>query len=56
MSVYTPSHFAIDDRAAIARLMHDHPFATLVTPVDAGAAACRTCRCCSCPAASRTVR
>jgi transcriptional regulator len=31
MSVYTPSHFAMSDRAAIARLMHDHPFATLLT-------------------------
>jgi transcriptional regulator len=33
VSVYTPSHFAMPDRAAIARLMHDHPFATLVTPL-----------------------
>jgi len=32
MSLYTPRHFAIGERAAIARLMHDHPFATLVTP------------------------
>jgi transcriptional regulator len=32
MSLYTPSHFATSDRAAVARLMHDHPFATLVTP------------------------
>ncbi|MEO9136034.1 MAG: FMN-binding negative transcriptional regulator [Casimicrobiaceae bacterium] len=32
MSVYTPSHFAMSDRVAIARLMHDYPFATLVTP------------------------
>lgn len=32
MSLYTPSHFAAVDRAAIARLMHDHPFATLITP------------------------
>jgi transcriptional regulator len=32
MSVYTPSHFAVSERAATARLMHDHPFATLVTP------------------------
>jgi len=31
MSVYTPAHFAVDDRAAVARLMHDHPFATLLT-------------------------
>lgn len=32
MSLYTPSHFAVSDRAAIARLIRDHPFATLVTP------------------------
>ncbi|MBA3506937.1 MAG: FMN-binding negative transcriptional regulator [Betaproteobacteria bacterium] len=32
MSLYTPAHFAGDDRAAVARLMHDHPFATLITP------------------------
>lgn len=32
MSLYIPKHFAACDRAAIARLMHDHPFATLVTP------------------------
>ncbi|HWD36966.1 MAG TPA: FMN-binding negative transcriptional regulator [Casimicrobiaceae bacterium] len=32
MSMYTPRLFAIEERAAIARLMHDHPFATLVTP------------------------
>jgi len=32
VSLYTPSHFVADDRAAIARLMHDHPFATLITP------------------------
>ena len=32
MSVYTPSHFGMPDRAAIARLMHDHPFATVITP------------------------
>lgn len=32
MTVYTPQHFAVDDRAAIARLMHDHPFATVMTP------------------------
>jgi len=34
MSLYTPAHFEIDDRAAIARLMHDHPFATLLTPAS----------------------
>lgn len=32
MTVYTPSHFETTDRAAIARLMHDHPFATVITP------------------------
>jgi transcriptional regulator len=32
MSLYTPTHFAMHDRAAIARLMHEHSFATLVTP------------------------
>ncbi len=31
MSLYVPAAFAIGDRAAAARLMHDHPFATLVT-------------------------
>lgn len=32
MSLYTPTHFATHDRVAIARLMHEHSFATLVTP------------------------
>ena len=32
MSVYIPDHFAARDRATIARLVHDFPFATLVTP------------------------
>ena len=32
MSLYTPSHFATSDRVAVARLIHDYPFATLVTP------------------------
>lgn len=32
MSLYTPPLFDARDRAAISRLMHDHPFATLVTP------------------------
>ncbi len=32
MSLYAPPQFATSDRAAIARLMHDYPFATLVTP------------------------
>ena len=31
MSVYVPEHFAGRDRATIARLVHDYPFATLVT-------------------------
>lgn len=31
MTLYTPSHFAMSDRVAIARLMHEYPFATLVT-------------------------
>jgi len=32
MSVYVPAHFAVEDRAAIARLVDEYPFATLVTP------------------------
>jgi transcriptional regulator len=32
MSLYTPAHFATHDRASIARLMHEHSFATLITP------------------------
>jgi transcriptional regulator len=32
MSVYIPGHFSMPDRSAIARLLHDHPFATLITP------------------------
>ena len=32
MSLYVPAHFATADRAAVARLVHDHPFATLITP------------------------
>ncbi|MFO1317782.1 MAG: FMN-binding negative transcriptional regulator [Burkholderiales bacterium] len=31
MSLYVPAHFATDDRDAMARLMHDHPFATVIT-------------------------
>ena len=34
MSVYVPPHFSASDRAAVARLVHDHPFATLVTPAS----------------------
>ena len=32
MSLYIPPSFAVKDRAAIVRLIHDYPFATLVTP------------------------
>jgi transcriptional regulator len=32
VSLYTPRHFAQEERSAIARLMHDYPFATLITP------------------------
>jgi transcriptional regulator len=35
LSLYTPPLFDPRDRAAISRLMHDHPFATLVTPAGA---------------------
>jgi transcriptional regulator len=34
MSLYTPAPFNTHDRAAIARLMHEHSFATLVTPAE----------------------
>ena len=33
MSIYIPAHFAARDRATTARLLHEYPFATLVTPV-----------------------
>jgi transcriptional regulator len=32
MPVYVPQHFAARDEAMVARLVHDYPFATLVTP------------------------
>ncbi len=32
MSIYTPRAFKVDDPAAIARLIAEHPFATLITP------------------------
>jgi transcriptional regulator len=32
MSLYIPGHFAARDRAIVARLIDEHPFATLVTP------------------------
>jgi transcriptional regulator len=31
MSLYVPGHFAARDRSSVARLLHEHPFATLVT-------------------------
>jgi transcriptional regulator len=34
MSLYTPAHFDTHDRPAIARLMHEHSFATLITPAS----------------------
>ncbi len=32
MSLYVPEHFAARDPASAARLFHEHPFATLLTP------------------------
>jgi transcriptional regulator len=32
VSLYTPAHFAATERAIAARIIHDRPFATLVTP------------------------
>src|SRR5512141_1416891 len=32
MALYVPKHFAVTERAAVGRLLHDYPFATLVTP------------------------
>ena len=32
MSLYVPSHFMPRERSAAMRLVHDHPFATLITP------------------------
>ena len=34
MSLYTPRSFAVEDAGAVARLLREHPFATLVTPGD----------------------
>ena len=34
MSIYTPRAFATDDGAAVAHLIGDFPFATLITPGD----------------------
>ena len=36
VSLYVPRHFDAPDRVAIARLLHDHPFSTLLTPVVEG--------------------
>jgi len=33
MSVYIPDQFRPHERSAVIRLVHDHPFATLVTPL-----------------------
>lgn len=33
MAAYIPPHFDAKHRAAVVRLMHDHSFATLITPV-----------------------
>lgn len=32
MAVYVPSYFDPNNRAAVVRLMHDYPFATLISP------------------------
>jgi transcriptional regulator len=32
VSLYIPRHFASTDRAVALRLVHEHPFATLITP------------------------
>lgn len=32
MALYVPRVFAVQERAAVARLLHDYPFATLITP------------------------
>lgn len=32
MALYVPRHFLTTERAAVVRLMHDHAFATLLTP------------------------
>jgi transcriptional regulator len=34
MSIYTPRAFEVGDGAAVARLLRDYPFATLITPGD----------------------
>ena len=37
MSLYIPPHFASQDRATAVRLLHEFPFAMLVTPGEARA-------------------
>jgi len=32
MAIYVPPSFSVKDREAVARLVHDYPFATFVTP------------------------
>ena len=34
MSIYTPRHFSVHEDAAVARVLREHPFATLITPGD----------------------
>ena len=34
MSLYTPRSFAVEDAHAVAQLLREHPFATLITPGD----------------------
>jgi len=34
VSLYVPRHFDAGNRVAVARLLHDHPFATLITPTS----------------------
>jgi transcriptional regulator len=34
MSLYIPPAFMLSDQAAIDQIMADHPFATLITPID----------------------
>jgi transcriptional regulator len=36
MTLYVPVHFANDETAPTARLVREHPFATLLTPTTAG--------------------
>ena len=36
MAVYVPAHFSTDDRTLVARVVHDHPFATLLQKMGLG--------------------